>query len=182
MLNFFQSELRAVPAGASRARARSPSSRTRSADGAELYTVVYDDDASDGRRSFFADNGGDWPVVYDADGSIAVAFGVAKVPETWIIDPDGVVRGRSSAGHRRLPRAASCSCCGSARDEAAAGLKRWPGWVLLVFVVVGLLAVGATRADGPTHAGRAGRGASRSAWPARSATARACSSRATRRR
>jgi cytochrome c-type biogenesis protein CcmH len=28
--------------------------------------------------------------------------------------------------------------------------KRWPGWVLLVFVVVGLLAVGAGRADGPS--------------------------------
>ena len=40
-------------------------------DGAELYTVVYDD-----------------------DGSIAVSFGVSQVPETWIIDPTGVVRGR----------------------------------------------------------------------------------------
>ena len=29
-------------------------------------------------------------------------------------------------------------------------MKRWPGWVLLVFVVVGFLAVGATRADGPS--------------------------------
>ena len=57
-------------------------------------------------ETFFADEGGDWPVVYDDDGSIAVAFGVAKVPETWIIDPDGVVRGRMIAeGQRRLPRA-----------------------------------------------------------------------------
>jgi cytochrome c-type biogenesis protein CcmH len=29
-------------------------------------------------------------------------------------------------------------------------IKRWPGWVLLVFVVVGALAVGASRADGPS--------------------------------
>ncbi len=29
-------------------------------------------------------------------------------------------------------------------------LKGWPGWVLLVFVVVGFLAVGATRGDGPS--------------------------------
>ena len=28
-------------------------------------------------------------------------------------------------------------------------VKRWPGWVLLVLVVVGALAVGASRADGP---------------------------------
>ena len=29
-------------------------------------------------------------------------------------------------------------------------LKSWPGWVLLVFVVVAFLAVGATRGDGPS--------------------------------
>lgn len=29
-------------------------------------------------------------------------------------------------------------------------LKRWPAWVLLVLVVVGLLAVGATRSNGPS--------------------------------
>ncbi|MGH9272740.1 MAG: cytochrome c-type biogenesis protein [Ilumatobacteraceae bacterium] len=29
-------------------------------------------------------------------------------------------------------------------------LKKWPGWVLLVFVVVAFLAVGATRSDGPS--------------------------------
>ncbi len=45
-------------------------------------------------EEFFAKEGGDWPVVYDEDGSIAVGFGVAKVPETWIIDPNGIVRGR----------------------------------------------------------------------------------------
>jgi cytochrome c biogenesis protein CcmG, thiol:disulfide interchange protein DsbE len=61
--------------------------------GAELYTVVYDDDRK-AVADFFAANGGDWPVVFDDDGSISVAFGVSQVPETWIIDPTGVVRGR----------------------------------------------------------------------------------------
>ena len=57
----------------------------------ELYTVVNDD--SDGAvRAFFDANGGDWPRVKDDDGAIAVAFGVAKVPETWVIDPNGFVR------------------------------------------------------------------------------------------
>ena len=32
----------------------------------------------------------------------------------------------------------------------APALKRWPAWVALVLVVVGFLAVGATRADGPS--------------------------------
>jgi len=62
-------------------------------DGAKFYTVVYDDERP-AVEAFFAEEGGDWPVVYDEDGSIAVGFGVAKVPETWIIDPNGIVRGR----------------------------------------------------------------------------------------
>ena len=58
---------------------------------AELYTVINDDnDAS--VRAFFSKNGGDWPKVRDTDGAISVAFGVAKVPETWVIDPNGYVR------------------------------------------------------------------------------------------
>ena len=40
----------------------------------------------------FRANGGTWPILTDDDGSIGVAFGVAKVPETWIIDADGFVR------------------------------------------------------------------------------------------
>lgn len=58
---------------------------------AELYTIVNDD--SDGAvEAYFEANDGVWPKVRDDDGTIAVAFGVAKVPETWIIDPNGVVQ------------------------------------------------------------------------------------------
>lgn len=60
-------------------------------DGAEIYTVV-NDDSDDAVRAFFASNSGGWPKLRDGDGAIAVAFGVAKVPETWIIDPNGFVR------------------------------------------------------------------------------------------
>jgi len=45
-----------------------------------------------GVREFFNKNGGDWQKVKDDNGAIAVAFGVARVPETWIIDPNGMVR------------------------------------------------------------------------------------------
>jgi cytochrome c biogenesis protein CcmG/thiol:disulfide interchange protein DsbE len=62
-------------------------------DGAELVTVVNNDDPATVRK-FFADNGGSWPVLEDPNGSIYVSFGVAKVPETWIIDPNGYVRAR----------------------------------------------------------------------------------------
>lgn len=34
-------------------------------------------------------------------------------------------------------------------NELNAKLKRWPGWVLLVLVIAGFLAVGATRSTGP---------------------------------
>ena len=62
--------------------------------GAELYTIAIGGEPHDVVSAFFADEGGDWPVVFDDDGRFSVAFGVSKVPETWIIDPDGVVRGR----------------------------------------------------------------------------------------
>jgi len=67
--------------------------RTLPGGGVDFYTVVYDDDR-DNVEKFFAENGGGWPIVYDDDGSISVSFGVSKVPETWIIDPNGVVRER----------------------------------------------------------------------------------------
>jgi hypothetical protein len=59
--------------------------------GAELYTVV-NDDSDDAVRNFFLKNGGDWAKLKDENGAIAVAFGVARVPETWVIDPNGLVR------------------------------------------------------------------------------------------
>ena len=57
----------------------------------ETYTVINDDN-DESVRAFFAKNGGDWQKIRDSDGSISVAFGVAKVPETWVIDPNGYVR------------------------------------------------------------------------------------------
>ena len=62
-------------------------------DGAELVSVVFNDDVG-AVRKFFAEHGGGWPALNDTDGRIQVAFGVAKSPETWVVDPDGVVRAR----------------------------------------------------------------------------------------
>jgi len=59
-------------------------------DATELYTVSWTDDLNN-VKAFFAKNGGTWPVLTDSDASVAVAFGVAKVPETWIVNPDGIV-------------------------------------------------------------------------------------------
>ena len=64
--------------------------------GARFYSVVWDD-SRENVEEFFAREGGDWPIVYDDGGAISVAFGVTAVPETWIIDPGGVIRYRTIA-------------------------------------------------------------------------------------
>ena len=40
----------------------------------------------------FAENGGDWPAVDSDADEVPVAFGVSQVPETWVVDPSGVVQ------------------------------------------------------------------------------------------
>ena len=75
---------------------RFATAQAQQADGAELVTVVNNDTVQN-VKNFFAKNGGDWPVLQDPNGEVYVSFGVSKVPETWIIDPNGYVRFRSIA-------------------------------------------------------------------------------------
>ena len=89
VLNFFQSTCLPCKAEHPELVAFAAQQKTI-ADGAELYTVIKDD-PDEAVATWFAAHGGDWPIVTDDDGSIATAFGVAQVPETWIIDPSGVV-------------------------------------------------------------------------------------------
>jgi len=64
---------------------------TLGTDGAELYSVITRGE-QDEIEEFFADNGGEWPAIYSEADEFPVAFGVAQVPETWIVDPSGVVQ------------------------------------------------------------------------------------------
>jgi cytochrome c biogenesis protein CcmG, thiol:disulfide interchange protein DsbE len=64
---------------------------TLGTDGAELYSVITRGEP-DEIEAFFAENGGEWPAIYSENDEFPVAFGVAQVPETWIIDPSGVVQ------------------------------------------------------------------------------------------
>jgi cytochrome c biogenesis protein CcmG/thiol:disulfide interchange protein DsbE len=57
---------------------------------ASVVSVVFDDDV-DNVRAFFAERGGDWPVVLDDDGAAAVAWGVPRVPESFLVAPNGMV-------------------------------------------------------------------------------------------
>ena len=89
VLNFFQSTC--LPCKAEHPELVAFAAQQASiADGAELYTVVKDDtDAAVSK--WFAEQGGSWPIIKDDNGSISTDFGVAQVPETWIIDPSGIV-------------------------------------------------------------------------------------------
>lgn len=67
---------------------------------AQLVSVIYDDSPRLAAE-YFADNGGEWPVVLDVDGGIATRYGVPKVPETYVVDPGGRVRAKLLGGVTR---------------------------------------------------------------------------------
>ena len=73
---------------------------------ATIVSVIFDDQL-DQVREFFDERGGDWPVVIDPDDRMALDFGVGRVPESYVITPDGVVAakivgGVTAAGLERL--------------------------------------------------------------------------------
>ena len=64
---------------------------------ASVVSVVFSDDVDDVRR-YFRVNGGDWPVIDDADGRIATDWGVTGVPESYLVAPNGQVRAKIVGG------------------------------------------------------------------------------------
>ena len=64
---------------------------------AALVSVLFDDSA-EAAAEFFDRNGGEWPVVIDADGRVGVAYGVPQVPESFLVAPNGVVVQRLVGG------------------------------------------------------------------------------------
>ncbi|HEX7097321.1 MAG TPA: TlpA disulfide reductase family protein [Acidimicrobiales bacterium] len=69
----------------------------RHGDAAEIVSVTFDD-KPESVRQFFEENGGDWPVLLENTGPIAVSYGVVAVPESYLVDPFGVVRARILGG------------------------------------------------------------------------------------
>ena len=59
----------------------------------QLVSVVFNDDLG-AVRDFFTQNGGTWPVVNGDQGRMALDYSVIRVPDTYIIDPLGIVRAR----------------------------------------------------------------------------------------
>jgi cytochrome c biogenesis protein CcmG, thiol:disulfide interchange protein DsbE len=57
---------------------------------AAVISVVVETPEDEARR-FFAVNGGDWPVVLDPEARTSLAYGMVRVPETFLVAPDGTV-------------------------------------------------------------------------------------------
>ena len=75
------------------------SERHRQTGDATVVAVIYDD--SEGAvREFRQDEGGDWPMVVDPKGRVALEWGVAGVPESYLVSPDGVVVAKVVGGVR----------------------------------------------------------------------------------
>jgi cytochrome c biogenesis protein CcmG/thiol:disulfide interchange protein DsbE len=71
--------------------------RHRAAGDGGVVTVVFED-STEATRDFFDENGGDWPIIVGDDGGIALDFGVAKVPESYLVGPDGTVLAKIVGG------------------------------------------------------------------------------------
>ncbi len=68
---------------------------------AEVVGVVYSDSVQ-AVKEFRAEEGGGWPMVADPRGRIALDFGVAGVPESYLIDPDGRIAAKILGGIRAV--------------------------------------------------------------------------------
>jgi cytochrome c biogenesis protein CcmG, thiol:disulfide interchange protein DsbE len=81
---------------------------------AAVVSVVYRDTEAN-TREFFADNGGDWPVLLNEDGRAPVDFGVVKVPESYLVNPDGVVVAKFNGGVTQADLDATIAQSGGSR-------------------------------------------------------------------
>ncbi len=64
---------------------------------ARVISVVYDDEP-DAVREFFEERGGDWTVFDSDQGRTALDWGVARIPESYLVSPDGVVMAKFVSG------------------------------------------------------------------------------------
>jgi cytochrome c biogenesis protein CcmG/thiol:disulfide interchange protein DsbE len=64
---------------------------------AAVLAVVYSDNAQ-AVREFRDKEGGTWPMLADPKGRIALDYGVAGIPESFLISPDGVVAAKLIGG------------------------------------------------------------------------------------
>ena len=71
----------------------------RQAGDASVFAVVYSDSPS-AVKDYRAGNGGDWPMLADPDGRVALDFGVGGIPESFLVSPDGFIVSKILGGVR----------------------------------------------------------------------------------
>jgi cytochrome c biogenesis protein CcmG/thiol:disulfide interchange protein DsbE len=69
-----------------------------SATGDAAVVSIAFSDTSANVRDFFATNGGDWAVLAEDTGRHAISYGVAAVPETYLVAPSGIVTSKFIGG------------------------------------------------------------------------------------
>ena len=67
-------------------------------DGDAVVVSVAFSDSQANVREFFERNGGDWPVLAADTGRYAISYGVAAVPETFLVAPSGIVTSKFIGG------------------------------------------------------------------------------------
>ncbi len=65
--------------------------QAHAADGDVEVVQVAFQDSVDNISEFFAERGGDWPVLAEGVSSVAVSWGVTALPESFLVSPQGVV-------------------------------------------------------------------------------------------
>ncbi|MBK5222725.1 MAG: TlpA family protein disulfide reductase [Acidimicrobiia bacterium] len=56
----------------------------------EVVSVAFQNDVED-ISTFFAENGGEWPVLAEDVSAFAVSWGVVALPESFLVSPQGIV-------------------------------------------------------------------------------------------
>ncbi len=64
---------------------------------AAIVSIVFQDDPAK-VKAYFEKNSGGWPVIVGDDSRIALDFSITGVPESFLVDPAGIVRARLIGG------------------------------------------------------------------------------------
>lgn len=70
----------------------------RNGDAVQLVSVAFDDTEVAKVKTFFAENGGDWPVITGGADGASLDYGVKKLPESFLVDPSGTVAVKINGG------------------------------------------------------------------------------------
>ena len=88
VVNFFSTNC--VPCRVEHPELISFSERHAEVADASVVSVVFDDSVAN-VETFFAENGGEWPVLAEGSSDVAVAYGITGVPESYLLAPSGLV-------------------------------------------------------------------------------------------